>query len=355
MKIILAFDSFKGSLSSAEANAAAAEALQARWPQAQVLKLMLSDGGEGWVAAFHGAWGGELVSVAAHDPLMRRIEAHYLRHGDTAVIEVAQASGLTLLAPEERNPLRATSYGTGELVAHALRQGCKRFIVGLGGSATSDAGIGMIRALIDHLAPGGRFDDIVELRSCRFILGSDVRNPLCGEDGAAAVFGPQKGADSAMVRALDERACRFADISARHFGYDKRNEPGAGAAGGLGYAFMQYMGARAVSGAELLLDTIGFDKLVADAGLVITGEGAADRQTLMGKLPAVVLSHARKAGVPVWLLAGRVSDKETLLAEGFARVSGISPSGLSLSEAMEKETAFRNLRKAISEMLEGYK
>ena len=351
MNILLAFDSFKGCMSSDEANAVASSVLQPYFPNDDIIALPLSDGGEGWLTAYQQAVGGQLIPVATHDPMMRRVTAHYLRLGDTAVIEVAQASGLSLLQPEERNPMRATSYGTGEILAKAMLDGCRKFVIGLGGSATSDAGIGMIRALIDVLAPSGRFDDIDMIRQCSFTLGSDVTNPLCGEQGAAYVFAPQKGADAAMVRVLDERACRFAEISARHFGYDRSHEAGAGAAGGLGYAFMEYMNATCESGARLLLRAARWSRLLPATRFVLTGEGASDAQTLMGKLPQIVLSEARgsQPPVPVYLFAGRVADREQLLAAGFADVRAITPTEQSLDEAMRKDVARGNLSAAVSQ------
>lgn len=351
MNILLAFDSFKGCMSSDEANAVASSVLQPYFPNDDIIALPLSDGGEGWLTAYQQAMGGQLIPVATHDPMMRRVTAHYLRLGDTAVIEVAQASGLSLLQPEERNPMRATSYGTGEILAKAILDGCRKFVIGLGGSATSDAGIGMIRALIDVLAPSGRFDDIDMIRQCSFTLGSDVTNPLCGEQGAAYVFAPQKGADAAMVRVLDERACRFAEISARHFGYDRSHEAGAGAAGGLGYAFMEYMNATCESGARLLLRAARWSRLLPATRFVLTGEGASDAQTLMGKLPQIVLSEARgsQPPVPVYLFAGRVADREQLLAAGFADVRAITPTEQSLDEAMRKDVARGNLSAAVSQ------
>lgn len=351
MNILLAFDSFKGCMSSDEANAVASSVLQPYFPNDDIIALPLSDGGEGWLTAYQQAIGGQLIPVATHDPMMRRVTAHYLRLGDTAVIEVAQASGLSLLQPEERNPMRATSYGTGEILAKAMLDGCRKFVIGLGGSATSDAGIGMIRALIDVLAPSGRFDDIDMIRQCSFTLGSDVTNPLCGEQGAAYVFAPQKGADAAMVRVLDERACRFAEISARHFGYDRSHEAGAGAAGGLGYAFIEYMNATCESGARLLLRAARWSRLLPATRFVLTGEGASDAQTLMGKLPQIVLSEARgsQPPVPVYLFAGRVADREQLLAAGFADVRAITPTEQSLDEAMRKDVARRNLSTAVAQ------
>ena len=370
MKIVVAIDSFKGCLTSKEANQAAAEGIRNCCPDAEVVQVPVSDGGEGFMESFHAAIGGELVELTVRDPLMRPVSARYLLHDQMAIIEIAQASGLTLLSREERNPMVATSYGTGQLVADAVRKGAKHIIVGLGGSATSDAGIGMLRALIDNFAKHGEWDDIEELKHIRFTIASDVKNPLCGENGAAHVFAPQKfaierektelvsspereqtrpkvkGASPEMVLQLDERARKFADVSAKHFGYDRSEQKGAGAAGGLGYAFLQYMNADCKPGIELLLDTIRFHEIVKDADLVITGEGSADRQTLMGKLPMGILKQA--GHVPVCLIAGRISDKQQLLNAGFAQVDEINPEGLSLEEAMRKEVATQNIIDTVS-------
>ena len=245
-KIIVAIDSFKGCLTSTEANQAASEGILSKMPEAKVVQVPVSDGGEGWLEAFRAAIGGEIVEVNVKE-------------------EIAKASGLTLLSSEERNPMIATSYGTGQLVVDAVRKGCKHIIVGLGGSATSDCGIGMLRAIIDAFAKGGSWDDVHELDDVRFTIATDVKNPLCGENGAAYVFAPQKGATQEQVLALDARAKRFAMVSAKHMGRDCQNVPGAGAAGGLGYAFLQYMKAACRSGIDLLLDTIHFDDLLQDA------------------------------------------------------------------------------------------
>ena len=341
MKIVVAIDSFKGCLTSKEANQAAAEGIRNCWPDAEVVQVPVSDGGEGFMEAFHAAIGGDLVELMARDPLMRPISAQYLLNGQLAVIEIAQASGLTLLTREERNPMVATSYGTGQLVADAVRRGAEHIIIGLGGSATSDAGIGMLRALIDNFAKHGEWDDIEELKHIRFTIASDVKNPLCDENGAAHVFAPQKGATPDMVLQLDERARKFADVSAKHFGYDRSGQEGAGAAGGLGYALLQYMNADCKPGIELLLDTIRFREIVKDANLVITGEGSADRQTLMGKLPMGILKQSDH--VPVCLIAGRISDKQELLDAGFTYVKCINPEGISLEEAMRKKVASQNI------------
>ena len=346
MKVIIAIDSFKGCLTSKEANGAASEGIRRVYPDAEIVEVPVSDGGEGYMEAFHAAIGGRLVEVAVRDPLMRLVTAKYLLHDETAVIEIAQASGLTLLTNEERNPLVATSYGTGQLVADAIRKGSKHIIVGLGGSATSDAGIGMLRALINAFTKNGQWDDIEEVKDVVFVIASDVKNPLYGEKGAARVFAPQKGATPEMVRRLDERARKFAELSAKHFGYDCSQMAGAGAAGGLGYAFLQYLHAESKSGIQLLLDTIRFKELVKGADLIITGEGSADRQTLMGKLPMGILEQS--GGVPVFLIAGRISDREELLNAGFARVECINPPGISLEEAMRKEVALQNISQVLS-------
>ena len=336
--IIVAIDSFKGCLTSMEANQAAAEGIRRVLPDAEIVQVPVSDGGEGFLEAFHAAIGGELVEVTVRDPLMRPVKAKYLLKGETAVIEMAQASGLTLLTNEERNPMVATSYGTGQLVADAVRKGANHVIVGLGGSATSDAGIGMLQALKENLLP----------KDVRFTIASDVKNPLYGENGAAQVFAPQKGATADDVLQLDERARKFAEDSARHFGYDRSQEEGAGAAGGLGYAFLQYLNADCKPGIQLLLETIHFDEMVKGANLIITGEGAADCQTLMGKLPMGILQQS--AEVPVCLIAGRIKNQEELLKAGFAQVACINPDGITLEEAMRKEVAKRNISDTVSRL-----
>ena len=344
MHIILAIDSFKGCLTSEEVEAIFAQSLTARG--ATVRSLPMSDGGEGMLEAFISALHGQIITAEVHDPLMRPLLASYgIAPDGTAVIETAKACGLTLMTPEERNPLIATTYGVGELIAHALRRGCKRFIIGLGGSGTSDAGKGMLQALTDSFAPHGTIHDVLshETAGCQFTLASDVRNPLCGKEGAAFIFAPQKGATPQMVEELDRRARQFADCSARLMGKDASTQPGAGAAGGLGYAFMQYFNATAQSGADLLLDLTAFDEQLEQANLVITGEGHADRQTLMGKLSERILQRARKHHVPVWLVAGQTDDAEELIAAGFSRVDKHTPEGMNLQEAIKPETTRQNI------------
>ena len=357
-KIIIACDSYKGCLSSREVNEAivsglkewnaddAASEIKKLSPDAaspEIICLEMSDGGEGMLDAFLTAMKGERVRIHAHDALMRWIEAEYGIVNDTAIIEIAQTAGLALIEPEQRNPLKATSWGVGEMMMNAFRRGVRHFIVGLGGSATSDCGIGMLKAM---------GDDWKKIRKeCTFMLASDVTNPLCGENGAAHVFAPQKGADAEMVEMLDARARKFAEVSAKHFGYDRSEVPGAGAAGGLGYAFLQYFGAEISAGAELLLREIGFDEMIQDADLVITGEGHSDRQTLMGKLPQRILEHVLKnkatTDLQIWLVSGGVSEKQTLLDAGFDQVLAVSPQNMDLEEAMNPEIAKRNIANAI--------
>ena len=376
-KIIIACDSYKGCLTSREVNEAIASGVK-EWDSEdassgienvdsedaspEIICLEMSDGGEGMLDAFLSAMKGERVSIHAHDALMRWIEAEYGIVNDTAIIEIAQTAGLALIEPEQRNPMKATSWGVGEMIMNAYRRGVRHFIVGLGGSATSDCGIGMLKAM---------GDDWKEIRQeCSFVLASDVTNPLCGENGAAHVFAPQKGADAKMVQMLDDRARKFAEVSSRHFGYDRSEVPGAGAAGGLGYAFLQYFNAEARPGAELLLDEIEFDALIQDADLVITGEGHSDRQTLMGKLPQRILEHVLKckesdkshvacsqlagdckspeSSFPlVWLVSGGVSDRQTMLDAGFDRVIQVTPEGMPLDEAMKPDVARNNIIKVI--------
>ena len=373
-KIIIACDSYKGCLSSREVNETIASGVKewnAEDASPEIITLEMSDGGEGMLDAFLSAMKGERVRIHAHDALMRWIEAEYGIVDDTAIIEIAQTAGLALIEPEQRNPMKATSWGVGEMIMNAYRRGVRHFIVGLGGSATSDCGIGMLKAM---------GDDWKKIRrECSFVLASDVTNPLCGENGAAYVFAPQKGADAKMVQMLDDRARKFAEVSSRHFGYDRSEVPGAGAAGGLGYAFLQYFNAEARPGAELLLDEIGFDALILDADLVITGEGHSDKQTLMGKLPQRILEHVLKcresdkshvacsqfagdckssessessespdSSFPlVWLVSGGVSDRLAMQNAGFDRVIQVTPDNMPLEEAMKPDVARNNILKVI--------
>ena len=342
-KIVIACDSYKGCLTSKEVNENLAQAFLHQGTQSdapQIIPLQMSDGGEGMLDAYLSAMGGKRIKMLAHDALMRWIDAEYgiVNKADVsvAIIEIAQTAGLHLIETEQRNPMKATSWGVGEMVMHAYHHGIRHFIVGLGGSATSDCGIGMLKAM---------GDDWKKVRSdCHFVLASDVTNPLYGVNGAAHVFAPQKGANADMVEMLDTRARRFAEISAKHFSYDMSQTAGAGAAGGLGYAFLQYFHAEFHSGADLLLNALCFEQLIADADLVVTGEGHSDHQTLMGKLPMRILEHTRKSHSPIWLISGGISHREELLAAGFDKVVAVTPEDMPLEEAMIPEVAKRLLR-----------
>ena len=347
MNIVIAIDSMKGCLTSTQASHAVMSGIRQARPDAQVTAIPVSDGGEGMLEAFGAALQCSAITATVHDPLMRPVTAQYgiTPDGLTAVIETAQVCGLTLLAPAERDPLVATSRGAGELIADAMRHGCTRLIVGLGGSATVDGGCGMLEALgIDII------DDRVETthsllngRQIEVIVAGDVSNPLCGTTGAARVFGPQKGATPDMVITLERRLSHLADLTAQALGTDHRNSPGAGAAGGMGFALMAYLNATMRPGADLLLDLLDFDRQVAGADLVITGEGSADRQTLMRKLPLCVMRRARANGVPTVLLAGRVGDRQALLDAGFTAVHCINPADSPLDQCLRPAIARQRL------------
>ena len=352
-RYLLVIDSFKGCLTSPEAEAVVSEAILSCEPDAEVISIPVSDGGEGMLDAFLAVMGGDRLALRVRDPLGSPITASYgaTREG-VALIESAQAVGLHLVPPDRRNPLVASSYGVGEMITDAYRRGCRRFIVGLGGTATCDGGVGMLQALADALGVDREALSEV-LCDCHFVLASDVTNPLCGPCGAAHVFAPQKGATPEMVSEIEGRMRELAARAADHFCYDRSDVSGAGAAGGLGYAFMQFLGAECHSGIDLLLEYLHFDELVSVADYVITGEGSADEQTLMGKLPYGIMRRARSAGVPTWLVAGRIGAKDKLLAAGFDRVACINPSGTPPEVAMRPEVARANLSRTILSLLSG--
>lgn len=345
MKIILAIDSFKECLTSEEVEKTFSDILT--YKGHKTISIPMSDGGEGMLNAFTSALHGKIVKTETHNPLMKPITAEYgIANGDTAIIETAKACGLTLINSEERNPLITTTYGVGEMIADAIRKKCRNFIIGLGGSATSDAGIGMLKALAEQFTTKGNIKDLKDnpdILQCNFILASDVRNPLYGENGAANIFGRQKGATKEMIEELDNRTKAFADFSFRLIGKDMSNVPGSGAAGGLGYAFMQYFNTEIRSGADFLLDLIDFDKIIDNADLIITGEGHADRQTLMGKLPERILKRARRRDIPIWLIAGKTNNTKELLEAGFDKVESITPEEMDINEAIKPENAKNNI------------
>ena len=352
MKVIVALDSFKGCLTSEEANRAAAEGVLDLYPHAQVIQIPVSDGGEGWLEAFHAAIGGYFVRVKVCDPLGRPIMAEYLMKGKTAIIEIARASGLPLLKPEERDVERANTAGTGHLIVDAIRRGCSEIIVGLGGSATCDYGFGMTMAMQQALSKeqGWKEHVLPQLRGIRFVAATDVKNPLFGPNGAAYVFAPQKGATPEVVVRREAFGKHLASVVAETMGYDCSMREGAGAAGGLGWAMMQYLGAETTSGAELLLNRIGFNETILGADLIITGEGSADRQTLMGKLPYVIMLRARQQDVPCALISGRLRNRKALIEAGFSNAISINPPGIPLEKAIRKNWAASHIRMTVKKL-----
>jgi len=366
-KILVASDSFKGSLSSGAVAKAASEAICAVFPDCETIAAEVADGGEGTADALCRALGGRKVSAEVHDPLGRPVAAFYALIGKKAVIEMASASGLTLLSPEERNPLSTSTFGTGELILDAYRRGCREFLVAIGGSATCDGGAGMLSALGVRFfdASGGplsgrgcdlaRIDSMdltgLKISGCKFDVACDVDTPFCGPDGAAAVFGPQKGAGPEEVRILEAGMSHFAELILKQTGTDISRKPGAGAAGGLGGAFHVFLGATLRKGIDLVLDALSFDTLLAGANLVITGEGQADFQTPKGKTAAGVLQRARAAGIPTLLLAGRVEPCPELAAMGFCDILEVTPRTQPLSEALLPSNAAANIKAALTAWL----
>lgn len=382
-KVVIALDSFKGCLTSAEAEHAATEGLRSVFPECEVICLPVADGGEGMLDVLLTATGGKSVVIPAHDPLMELRDARYGISGDgqTAFIEMASISGLPLVPEEKRNPMQTTTFGTGELMRDALQRGCNSFIIGLGGSATNDAGLGMLQALgfrffntdgkelgISNAGtPCGMCGRMLRevssidssavhpaLKDSHFTGACDVRNPFYGEEGAAFVFAPQKGADAAMVIKLDAGMQHLAEVIERHTGKNVSNIPGAGAAGGMGGGLLAFMNAELKPGIQLLLDVLHFSERIKGADLIITGEGKADRQTLMGKVPSGILEEAKKQRIPVILLAGSIEDTGELNRAGFRGVFSIVPSPISLERAMQPAFAQRNIRRAVEQICRLY-
>lgn len=340
MKVLIACDSFKGSCSTLEVARAVAEGVRAAYANATVEYVLVADGGEGTMFTLANALNATIKTINAHDALMRPIRAAYaVLPNATAIIDMAETGGITRIRPEERNPIDATSYGLGEQIADAIEQGCTQLIIGLGGSATTDAGAGMMQALHDRNT---------SLRNCRVKVLCDVTNPLYGPQGAAYVFAPQKGADPQTVALLDTRLRKIAAESPHP---EMALEQGAGAAGGLGFALMCYLDATLVSGIETVLEYQHFDERLTNADLVITGEGKIDRQTLMNKAPLGVLHHAKKFAVPVAAIAGKIEDEQTLLGAGFDYLRCINPPGTPLELAMNPDFAAERIKLTTEQLI----
>ena len=364
MKVVIAIDSLKGSLSSLEAGDAIRQGILLADPTAQVLVRPLADGGEGTVEALTLGMGGQLQKIMVTGPLGSPTEAAYgiLNDGTTAVMEMSAAAGITLVADKDRNPLLATTYGVGEMIADAIRKGCRHFIIGIGGSATNDGGAGMLQALgyglldendapipfgaagleklkkitKDHVSP--------VLAECDFRIACDVTNPLCGENGCSAIYGPQKGADPSMIMAMDRWLGAYADLAAESFEKADKNYPGTGAAGGLGFAFLTFTNAVLESGIDIVLRETALEDYVKDADIVVTGEGRLDGQTVYGKAPIGVAKTAKKFGRPVIAFSGAVTEDAVACNQhGIDAFFPILRRISTLQEAMDPSAARQNM------------
>ena len=370
MRVTVAIDSFKGSLSTLEAGHSASEGVKRVFPDAECIVSPLADGGEGTAEAIISATGGKFVEVTVKGPLGEPLTAKYgVTPDGCAVLEMASASGITLIPNGKHNPLNTTTYGVGELIRHAIEvSGCRKFTVGIGGSATNDGGIGMLSALgfefldedgekvsvfgrgLEKIASIETKNAVAELRECEFFVASDVKNPLCGELGCSAVFAPQKGADEKTVLDMDSWLDRYAALTAEATGTEHKNSPGAGAAGGLGFAFLSYLRASLASGIELVIKETGLEKKIKDSDIVITGEGRLDGQSAMGKAPIGVAKTAKKHGKPVLAFSGCVTDDARALNEcGIDAYFPILKAPCSLEAAMNVANAKKNLSDTVEQ------
>lgn len=375
MKIVIAPDSFKGSLASPEVCRAIEAGVLAAMPEARAVLVPIADGGEGTVRTLVEGTGGAVLSADVTGPLGEPVEAEYgiLGDGETGVIEMAAASGLALVPPSRRNPLYTTTRGTGELILAALNRGCRRLIIGIGGSATNDAGMGMAQALgVRFLDENGRelpgigdslsrlahidtskLDPRLANTSVR--VACDVDNPLFGERGAAQVYGPQKGAPPDIVDQLDAGLRRFAEVVVRDLGIHVADLPGAGAAGGLGAALVAFCGASLEPGVNIILEAVDLEHKLIGAEVVFVAEGRLDAQTAFGKAPAGVAQLARRYGCVVLALAGSIAeDARDLHDKGFTAMRSILREPISLEDAMQPETAFALTAFAAEQMLRTY-
>lgn len=370
-KIVVASDSFKGSVASAEVAECAERAIRQVFPDCEVVKIPVGDGGEGTVEALIAALNGKRVKCVVHDPFMRPIEVAYGigEDGKTALIEMAAASGLALVPVGERNPLLTTTYGTGEMVKDALNRGCRHFLIGIGGSATNDAGAGMLQALgfrflgndgqpvgqggevLDRICSMDDSGMLPSLREASFQVVCDVNNPFYGENGAAYVFARQKGADDRMISLLDAGLRNFADVIKRSGRREIDVIPGAGAAGGLGGGLVAFLHAELMSGIDLVLDVLHFEERIRGADLIITGEGKLDKQTCMGKTPFGVLQAGKKLHIPVIALGGSVEEVKALNEAGFLAVLPLLPYPVALEQAMDKDFTCHNIRRVVEQQL----
>ncbi len=366
MKIVVAIDSFKGSMTSLQAGEAIRQGIHRVIPDAEVFVRPLADGGEGTVEALTLGMGGTLHTIEVTGPLGTKVNATYgiIPESHTAIIEMSAAAGITLVPVEQRNPLHTTTYGVGELIKDAIQKGCHHFIVGIGGSATNDGGIGMLQALgfdlldqhgkqvpfgakgLQHLTTIGTEHVLPELQECTFKVACDVTNPLCGTQGCSAIFGPQKGATPEMITQMDSWLAKYAQLAQGDADYS-----GTGAAGGLGFAFLTFLPAVLESGIQIVLEETHLEDYVRDADLVITGEGRLDKQTVMGKAPIGVARIAKKHNKRVLAFAGSVTPEATICNQhGIDAFFPILRTIVTLEEAMQTENAKKNMTDTVEQV-----
>jgi len=364
--VVIAIESFKGSLSSVQAGNAIKDGVKTVFPEAEVYISPIADGGEGTMEAIVGATGGEIVRIPVHNPLAEEIIASYgiIPESNTAIIEMASAAGLPLIPLEQRNPLYTTTYGVGEMIGDAIERGCRNFIVGIGGSATNDGGVGMLQALGfefldsegDSIVFGAEgLSDLAEIRTenampelseCTFHIACDVENPLCGEKGASAVYGPQKGATAEDVAKMDGWLKKYAELTKTVLPEANPDYPGSGAAGGMGFAFLSYLNSELKSGIELVIRQTNLEEHIKTADVVVTGEGRLDGQSAMGKAPVGVAKIAKKYGKKVVAFAGCVTDEAAECNKhGIDAFFPILRTPCTVERAMECDYAYENLKK----------
>jgi glycerate kinase len=371
MKIVVAPDSFKGSLTAVEVSDAIGQGVREIFPEAEIVKIPMADGGDGTVQCLVNDTGGEILRKKVIGPLGDEVLASYGILGDkkTAVIEMAEASGLTLVPENKRNPLITTTYGTGQLIKAALDQGCRKMIIGIGGSATNDGGAGMLQALGVKLLDregkeigfgGGELKEVFRidtkyldnrLSETKVLIASDVSNPLCGPKGAARIYGPQKGATPEIIEELDKSLAHFAEIIKRDLNKDVKDIPGAGAAGGLGASLMAFLDAELRPGIEIIIEIVKLEQAIKDADLVITGEGKIDSQTIYGKAPIGVAKIAKKYSIPVIAVAAIIGDDADIVHQyGIDNLIKVSEPPMSLTEPKSKKVWL--IKKSIKQFLE---
>lgn len=364
MRVLIAIDSFKGSLTSAQAGNAVKDAVLEVCADAEVTVRPLADGGEGTVDALAAGLDGTMVEIPVTGPLGASVAAKYfILENGTAVMEMAAAAGITLIPEEKRDPMQTSTYGVGEMIRDAVSRGCRHFIMGIGGSATNDGGVGMLSALgfefLDEngnpIALGGkgletlkfiRTDKALpQLKDCTFRVACDVTNPLCGPEGCSAVFGPQKGATPETIAKMDNWLANYAALAAGVSEKANAVHPGTGAAGGLGFAFLAFLNATLESGIHIILNETRLEAYIKDADIVVTGEGRLDSQTVMGKAPIGVAGLAKKYGKKVIAFSGCVTEDAKICNDhGIDAFFPIVPGAVTLEEALDPQNAYKNLK-----------